>query len=295
MRKMLYYFVINLFLLSFLGVLKSCYLYQINLYDNYSYDTMLDALGIHLTYYGVLVVFAIYLVLNNFFNTELKKQKIMSVLLLCFFYVFLLFLATRIIIVACILITVFMFLKYLKWKPLLVVTFLGLISFTLLYVNNSSYVITRFKNAFYVEADGNTDMSSREIHWKSVINSLKSKQAYVIGNGIGDKQKKLNQEYLSINFHGAESAYNAHNQFLEVLVATGFFGLFIFLLNFTFMIFCAIKTKNEALFILQIIFILTCITESMFERQLGIITYLTLNSLLLFSFVNSTKGKFIKG
>ena len=73
-----------------------------------------------------------------------------------------------------------MFLRNLKRKSLLVVGFLGLIALTFLFVNNSSYAITRFKNAFYAKGGSESDVSSREIHWKSVINTLKTKKEFRI-------------------------------------------------------------------------------------------------------------------
>src|SRR5690606_15094194 len=130
------------------------------------------------------------------------------------------------------------------------------------YYLNDSHVTTRFKNAFYSEEGTKTDVSYRKIHWQSVINSLKTQKAFVLGNGAGDKQLKLNNEYQKSGFHGAASNYNAHNQFLEVLVATGFVGVFVFLSNFIFMIYLAIKKREMILFIVQMVFIVTCITES---------------------------------
>jgi len=291
LNKIFYYFVVNLFLLSFLGLIKSYYLYHIHFYDNYSYDTMLNALGIHLTYYGVLVVFAIYLLLQKLFVSHLKKSKIKIVFLLGFFYFFLIIMATRVNIVLGVIITLVVLFRRFEIKKSLIAFLLFLIiSVSFLYLSNS-YSATRFKNVFYSETGSETDLTFREIHWKSVLNSIKSPQAFLFGNTAGDKQLKLNAEYEKNNFHGAASNYNAHNQFLEVLVATGFVGLIIFLSNFSLMVYSSFKYRSFALLILQIIFLITCFTESMFERQLGIITYLTINSLVLYYLTSNKKNK----
>ena len=283
LNKILHFYVINLFLVSIVGIIKCYYLYSIGLFDNYSYDTMFAALGIHLTYYGVLILFAIYLLLSNLFKSDNNKYIACCVFLLCFFYSLLFIMATRVIIVLSFLIMALVLFNFFKIKRVIVVFFFAFILVGSVFYSSNLYVFTRFKNVFYSDSEKNTDFYSREIHWKSVISSLDTKKSLIVGHGIGNKQEKLNEEYLRNNFHGAKNNYNAHNQFLEVLVATGIVGLCIFSLNFTYMIYISIKNKEMILFVIQLIFVTTCITESLFERQLGIVTYLLINSLLFFN------------
>ncbi|MCW5912287.1 MAG: O-antigen ligase family protein [Cyclobacteriaceae bacterium] len=126
----------------------------------------------------------------------------------------------------------------------------------------------------------------RYVHWSSSWSALKQDNNWITGVGTGDSQKLLDEFYaLKLNDHERNYlilGYNSHNQYFTTWLN---FGL-VFLLLLVYQFFCSIQSYYKkglrigVYFILIIMF--SCITESMFERQQGIVFY-TFFSLLFFS------------
>jgi O-antigen ligase len=74
----------------------------------------------------------------------------------------------------------------------------------------------------------------------------------------------------------AELNYNPHNQFLQVAVEIGVFGLLIFCSIFVCYFRMAKKYRFGALFWLTFNLAFNCLFESMFQRQSGIVFYVLL-------------------
>jgi O-antigen ligase len=123
----------------------------------------------------------------------------------------------------------------------------------------------------------------RYLIWASTIELIKEKP--IIGYGTGDVQDELTRtytknEYVSLLYF-SQTRFNAHNQFLETAVGLGAIGLLVFLLGIGLACKFAVRNKNHLYLIFIGFFVVSCITESMLERQNGVVFFAFFNSFLL--------------
>lgn len=124
----------------------------------------------------------------------------------------------------------------------------------------------------------NTRLAIWECAWDEI------KKAPYIGNGIGSAQPNLISNYEEKKFHFAiKSNYNSHNQYLDVLLSNGIIGLIIFLFFLFYLIFLSIKEKNWLLLSFILIFLISCLTENILNRNQGVIIISLLFSIFLYS------------
>jgi len=117
--------------------------------------------------------------------------------------------------------------------------------------------------------------------WKAAIGIIK--QHWLIGVGTGDVRKAFNAQYeamhssLTTNFR-----LRAHNQYLEIGVASGITGILWLLFS---VIYPAIKTRKiytYAYFIFWAIFAMSMFSEDTLETQAGVTFYAFFNCFYLF-------------
>lgn len=118
---------------------------------------------------------------------------------------------------------------------------------------------------------------------------------WLLGVGVGDTQDQLNNCYCKNNWSPAlyERNYNAHNQYLQTFIGTGIIGLLLFLGILFIPLWYSIKSRNVVLTILIFLFSFCCITESMLEKNKGIIFY-TFFSLVLLAKSNQNSNSDLK-
>lgn len=97
----------------------------------------------------------------------------------------------------------------------------------------------------------------------------------VFGYGVGDYRRHLTQQYADDAFDsGVSSHYNAHNQYVESMLAAGVLGLSTLVAMLLWPLHMAWRRRSKAL---CLIFLLTCVIafnllcESMLERQMGLL------------------------
>ena len=121
----------------------------------------------------------------------------------------------------------------------------------------------------------------RLAEWKCALIAIED--APLIGAGTGDRTESLMNAYASEGFQvGIDFRYNAHNQFLENLLATGAVGL-LFLLGMllSYALYFYRAGDRVALAIL-ILFVLSMLTESLFERAWAVVLFNVLIPILAF-------------
>ena len=95
---------------------------------------------------------------------------------------------------------------------------------------------------------------------------------YPFGVGLGDETDFLVREYYRKGYSGyAERRLNPHQQFLQTGISIGFLGILTLLILFISLIIASFRTENLALFIGAICISVSCLFESMLERQVGVI------------------------
>ena len=105
----------------------------------------------------------------------------------------------------------------------------------------------------------------------------------MIGVGTGDAKDALNKEYEKQNITNAlTNKFNCHNEFYQVFVTLGIIGFLLLLVTIFFPLVHAFKTSNYLYAAFLLIIIFNFISESMLERQAGVMFYAFFNSLLCF-------------
>jgi O-antigen ligase len=122
-------------------------------------------------------------------------------------------------------------------------------------------------------------ISLRLLFWKFGQHILEGKQSWLVGVSSGDSQRLLNEQITRAGLYRGEEGnsgylnYNFHNQFVETTVQSGILGLACLSGIFIALIKHAIKYKN--IFFLLLLLALFCffLTESVLERQWGVISF----------------------
>jgi len=114
-----------------------------------------------------------------------------------------------------------------------------------------------------------------------------AKENIPFGVGTGDAKDMLKNKYKDKSlkyFYNRE--YNAHNQYLQILLTLGIPGMVVFVSALLYAFFISNKKRYFLYVVFLIIFGLNILTESMLERQAGVVFYAVFNALLcLIAFV----------
>lgn len=168
----------------------------------------------------------------------------------------------------------------------------GLVVICFALVMSNNLTRTRFTEMFSSNYE-NTQYGGTALRiakWQNTVDCWK--QYPVIGTGIGDYHNELQATYLKNNFTiGYDHKYNSHNQFLQTLLGTGLIGLLLLLAMLFSGLRMAWKSANWLAVIFIVVFLLSCITESMLERQRGIVFFIFFSTLLLNSALNKVDKK----
>ena len=266
------------------AIIKVGYFKINDLGDYFYYDKFSEFLEKHTTYFSLIVVTCMLYCLNEFFQS--KRKKYFSLAVYVFFIFVLYILSVRISIIAILIGTVIILLYRLTLKYKII----GIVTIVLL--AGSIYFTPNFQKRFEpstTESLKIDDIEFRRLHWKSVLETI-SYNGIFIGNGTRGNRDYLYSKYQEFGITSAhEEAYNAHNQYLEILMEQGVLGLLPFLLLLFFLTRSAIKSKDALGISILAVFVLYMLTESILERQSGIVLFSYLTTLFIMSKVDSLK------
>ncbi len=118
--------------------------------------------------------------------------------------------------------------------------------------------------------------------WNCVLEKIRINN-YLNFIPIGDYQKHLDYCFYNKEFKFYLDGYNTHNQFLEIWLTNGFLGLIIYILSLFSLFKYSIKSKKKIMSYFLIITTLFSLTETIFQRQYGIMFYSVLVTVFVFS------------
>lgn len=128
------------------------------------------------------------------------------------------------------------------------------------------------------------EQQMRPLIWACVFEKISN--APLFGTGTGDVQDDLQKCYIKRDYVSLliwePIRFNAHNQFFEITVGMGVVGLLFFLISVGVSVFNALQNKKPLYFIFLIIFIVSCLTESLLQRHSGIVFFSFFNAFLFF-------------
>jgi O-antigen ligase len=122
--------------------------------------------------------------------------------------------------------------------------------------------------------------SLRLLIWNSAKPLIK--RTFLFGTGTGDVKDELVAVYKSNSIAVAlEKELNAHNQFLQTLIAIGLPGLILLILSLASPFLFGVRTGNYLLSMFCFIMAFNFLFESMLERQAGAVFFAFFSSLLV--------------
>jgi len=283
------YFTYSVIITSLMAVFKVFYLKN-NYYGNFSYYGKFAVLTEkHTTYFALFIILAILYLLYDFL--VLKSHHYFITFIAALFLIFVLYMVSnRISLIALIISLAYLTYFYAssKQKYLLIIS-LSALTFLLF---NSPHFQKRFNQGIQQEGVVNKKNDRVRI-WSSVLKTIKH-NPILIGKGTGGDRTLLYEYYKQDGLKSAyNEQYNAHNQFLETVLDFGIIGLLLFLMSIFFIWDIFRKNQDSLAISILIILIIFMMTESILERQSGLIIFSVFLSLFLGKnyFYNSIRTK----
>lgn len=162
------------------------------------------------------------------------------------------------------------------FKPIFILISFFTLIFFIPEINKRFLELTNSKNPL------NTSTGLRQAVFKNAIQLTSNSKFF--GFGVGDVQKELNKQYFDNKFNLlAKDKYNAHNQYIQIVLTVGYIGLFIFLVALIYCTYNLHLMKDYFGVTILIFFSIFFNTESYLERQNGIFFFSLILCLLNFS------------
>lgn len=238
------------------------------------YFQNIEHYGFHPTYMGM------YSIISLIFLEREKLFKInnIKILLITINILFIVFSASRIAIIALLLIFILRAIFERKKRYLIIVggAFSSLFLFYLL-SNDFRFKVNQLTSFKGFDHYDNNDYGSVSVR---VAKIKAAKKVWLdnkwFGVGTGGLTESLIKEYRSKEIECwpcAQRRYNPHNQYLSILSGHGLIGFFIFALLMIFLLYRAFKDRNYVLLELVLLFLIIGFTESILERQKGLMLF----------------------
>jgi O-antigen ligase len=281
-----------------LGVFVSMVLrYVVALFDYLETDSLQSfyysrlSIFFHTSYMAMYVCFAISIILYFYLMGWLQNrfQKIMALVLILLFMIFVIMLSSKAGILSLVLV-IAMFTSYIWFyqrKFIKGVIYGGLLSaafiFLFLVFPVSAERFDQTREAIgemqVNEGEGGTSTGDRLMIWwySFEITNIN----FLSGVGTGDVKDELVKKYDEKAMSNAfELRLNAHNQYLQTFIALGVIGLIVLLLNLILPAFYSIEHKHYLYLMFLLLVGFNFIFESMLETQAGVVFYAFFNAYL---------------
>lgn len=227
----------------------------------------------HHIYLSIYILIAIYFVFIKYLKFGSKEIYVLPL-----FFALIFFLSSRIaIIIAVLILPIVFFYKINKKlnKKNIILFFSTILIFILTVVFFNDFVRDKiyytYHDLFNIHNQKQlTGVSNRKLVWLTSIDLIK--QSLFLGYGVGDIASVLNNSYLQNNFDKL-IGLNCHNQYFQWLMNH---GLFLTLVLWSFIINILIKLKKMSNYLLLFCWFIVLsffLTESVLERQWGVVIF----------------------
>jgi O-antigen ligase len=160
--------------------------------------------------------------------------------------------------------------------------------FTIIAIYTALSIFIAFQFGVFSKAFLIGTFDSRLIVWQQSFDIIK--ENFWFGKGVGNSVSALEGKFLLINYlDGIEQKYNAQNQFIESFLETGVFGFILVSAFFAYAFIKAFIEKNTLYFVYTCIILTYMMTESLFQTQMGMVSFAFFNALFLAAFYNQDK------
>ncbi len=245
----------------------------------FSYD-MLSVFH-HPSYFSIYILFSIVLVI--YLIRVRKGHKVFFYVLVTYFTIFLWLLGSRAAyltyLIGFIIFIVDLILKYKKYWISLLLILLG-VTLSIIVFSNKKLKQNVRDSMQLAEGEGlNQNSDMRLWLWKSGIEVFK--ENFWFGVGTGDIDAELEKKYEKYDLKlASEHNYNVHNQFLDIAIKFGIFGLIIFTSWMVYALMISIKRKQFLFFFFLLIMFVNFFFEVMLNSIAGVSFFAFFYSLL---------------
>jgi O-antigen ligase len=246
------------------------------------HEELASVVDLQPVYFGMFSCFSILIVLFYLWANKITfsyMQKLLMALLAFFFFIFIVLLSARTTMVFILLLFVtggFYFFYKVRQLRTGSLTFFAVVSFAFILVANSPYLKDRIVRPLttdinIISGGRETGLSIRIVKWKCSLEGILENP--FVGVGTGDAVDYLISCYERVNFWGYLLRYNSHNQYLQTALTLGFIGLTCFLCCLIIPLVYAWRQKQFLFLSFVLLFAFCCLTESLLERQWGIVFF----------------------
>lgn len=254
-----------------------------------SYMALSEGIGIHPSYLSLYIAFSIAILLIKTHKPPLTA-KVVSGILILFLSLVVVLLSSRMVTLSLIIILVVVSIRMIRFRKLSTLTYLLLliaIISSLLYFNP----VSRYRNLQEIIntplaiQSNKTYRNSTEIRaslWWLGIKSYEHVNP-ILGTGMSDVEDVIKNTSREYNISNSLDSFDPHNQFLFILLGLGALGLTIFISLIIFSIYRGFLIQDYLFVIFLFLFTALCFTETVLERQKGIIFFAIFFSLQAFA------------
>ncbi|HUM48105.1 MAG TPA: O-antigen ligase family protein, partial [Chitinophagales bacterium] len=295
-RMILQFFILGCILCSAILLTVASFTYFSNGENHFTYTNLTEPLAIHPAFISLYLVFCIFSLLLPFLErkkSHLFGSGMISALLLLFFIMMIFLLSARQEMIALVLLLPASLLYYFFRKKQLITGIAistGLIAALLIvifFVPEAKMRMEKMQSQMeesYTNAAPNS-VTMRKVIWQSAGEIIRQ---HPWGVGTGDVNDALRGKYREKNLlWPLNDNLNAHNQYLQITIATGIPGLLIFILSIVAALKMAIKKRHYSYLLFLVLFLFCIITECMLETEAGVVFFSFFNSLLAREAVNA--------
>ena len=254
---------------------------------------------IHPSYWGMYLllscIFCIHIISEKLYQRKWIKQ-VLWVLLIFFLLCIFLVQSKNVIIFSVMIPLIFIFrfvIKKKKWKSgffALMILFAGLFVVFTFVPNLQDRFVRMYNSMTGNKAEDDPGTSYRLAAWKLSIDLIKEKP--VLGNGIGQGKELLTSKLKSDDSSTlTHRTLDSHSQILTTWIETGLLGLVILLFMFIRIILKGYQKRNLLLILFSCLVFFSCLTESMFETQAGVLFFVFFALILSGPFPDHARNK----
>ena len=255
----------------------------------FSYVSLSAGINLHPTYLSLFLASSIIILLNEIPAIRSGLRKKAAFLLIVYFSVFIIFLSSRIMILAVGLIFLFVMGRCALQKhrsSAFMAMGAALLFCALLLLNP----VSRYRSleeidtsTFRVDPGSNytTATQIRFSLWWMAMKSLRHWNP-LVGYGTGDTERAMSKTSDEVRITNSIRSVDPHNQFLYTLLANGAPALIVLLMILGLPVYLGWMQNDFLLLGFSFLFILLCMTESALELQKGIVFYSVVSGVFLF-------------
>ncbi|MEO2050428.1 MAG: O-antigen ligase family protein [Allomuricauda sp.] len=240
--------------------------------------------GIHPAYLSLFCAFSIFIFLELFWTAVGWKNRLLPLLATVYLFVSMLTISARMPLVALVLgLCVYFFWKLKNTGSIKrgwLISIFFLLSVLIAYMLVDKGQVNLFLDRFFRNVK--FSMVTRLETWQCALDIYFNQGNWFFGLGSGNVQSYLNdcykQNYLTKQYF---SHYNAHNEYLSILVRNGISGLASWILVLLYGFYKSISRNNVIGFLFLFLFAISILTEVYLNRIIGVLFFATFYTILI--------------